>query len=303
MINTCVNIAGVELKNPVMTGSGTFGSGMEYGEFVDLNRLGAVVTKGVANVPWPGNPTPRVAEVYGGMLNAIGLQNPGIEVFCERDIPFLKQYDTKIIVNVCGKSVEDYLEVVDRLGDEPAVAMLEINVSCPNVKEGAIAFGQKADALFNITQEIKKHAKQPVIMKLSPNVTDITEMARAAEAAGADALSLINTITGMKIDIHRRKFAIANKTGGMSGPAIKPVAVRMVYQTAQAVKIPIIGMGGIATADDAIEFILAGASAISVGAMNFVNPYATVEIVEGIEKYMQQYGVENITDLIGAVHD
>ncbi len=302
-MNTQVTLAGVTFKNPVMTASGTFGSGMEYGEFVDLNKLGAVVTKGVANVPWPGNPTPRVAEVYGGMLNAIGLQNPGIDVFMDRDIPFLKQYDTKIIVNVCGKSVEDYLEVVDRLGDEAAVAMLEINVSCPNVKEGAIAFGQKADALFNITQEIKKHAKQPVIMKLSPNVTDITEMAKAAEAAGADALSLINTITGMKIDIHRRKFAIANKTGGMSGPAIKPVAVRMVYQTAQAVKIPIIGMGGIANAEDAIEFILAGASAVSVGAMNFVNPYTTVEIVEGIERYMQQYHVENITDLIGAVHE
>ncbi len=300
MINTCVNIAGVELKNPVMTGSGTFGSGMEYGEFVDLNRLGAVVTKGVANVPWPGNPTPRVAEVYGGMLNAIGLQNPGIEVFCERDIPFLKQYDTKIIVNVCGKSVEDYLEVVDRLGHED-IAMMEINVSCPNVKEGAIAFGQKADALYNITSEIKKHAKQPIIMKLSPNVTDITEMAKAAEAAGADAISLINTLTGMKIDIHKRKFALANKTGGMSGPAIKPVAVRMVYQAAHAVKIPVIGMGGIATAEDAIEFILAGATAVSVGAMNFVNPYTTVEVIEGIEKYMQTYGVTDIKDLIGAV--
>ena len=286
-----------------MTASGTFGSGMEYSEFVDLNRLGAVVTKGVANVPWPGNPTPRVAEVYGGMLNAIGLQNPGIDVFMERDIPFLKQYDTKVIVNVCGKSVEDYVEVVERLGDEKAVAMLEINVSCPNVKEGAIAFGQKADALYGITQEIKKHAKQPVIMKLSPNVTDITEMAKAAEAAGADALSLINTITGMKIDINRRKFAIANKTGGMSGPAIKPIAVRMVYQAAHAVKIPIIGMGGIANAEDAIEFILAGASAVSIGAMNFVNPYTTVEVVEGIEAYMKKYGVENITDLIGAVSE
>ncbi len=302
MINTCVNIAGVELKNPVMTGSGTFGSGMEYGEFVDLNRLGAVVTKGVANVPWPGNPTPRVAEVYGGMLNAIGLQNPGIEVFCERDIPFLKQYDTKIIVNVCGKSVEDYLEVVDRLGHED-IAMMEINVSCPNVKEGAIAFGQKADALYNITSEIKKHAKQPIIMKLSPNVTDIMEMAKAAEAAGADAISLINTLTGMKIDIHKRKFALANKTGGMSGPAIKPVAVRMVYQAAHAVKIPVIGMGGIATAEDAIEFILAGATAVSVGAMNFVNPYTTVEVIEGIEKYMQTYGVADIKDLIGAVNE
>ncbi len=300
-MNTQTTIAGVTFKNPVMTASGTFGSGMEYSEFVDLNSLGAVVTKGVANVPWEGNPTPRVAEVYGGMLNAIGLQNPGIDVFMERDIPFLKQYDTKIIVNVCGKSVEDYVEVVERLGEEEAVAMLEINVSCPNVKEGAIAFGQKADALFHITEEIKKHAKQPIIMKLSPNVTDITEMARAAEAAGADALSLINTITGMKIDIHKRKFALANKTGGMSGPAIKPVAVRMVYQTAQAVKIPIIGMGGIANAEDAIEFLLAGASAVSIGAMNFVNPYTTVEVVKGIEDYMKKYNVENLSDLIGAV--
>jgi len=300
-MNTQVTIAGVTFKNPVMTASGTFGSGMEYGEFVDLNKLGAVVTKGVANVPWPGNPTPRVAEVYGGMLNAIGLQNPGIEVFMERDIPFLKQYDTKIIVNVCGKSVEDYVEVVERLGGEPAVAMLEINVSCPNVKEGAIAFGQKTDALYNITSELKKHSKQPVIMKLSPNVTDIAEMAKAAEAAGADAISLINTITGMKIDIHKRKFALANKTGGMSGPAIKPIAVRMVYQAAHAVKIPVIGMGGIANAEDAIEFILAGASAVSVGAMNFVNPYATEEIVKGIEAYMEEYGVENLTDLIGIV--
>lgn len=302
-MNMQTTIAGVTFKNPVMTASGTFGSGMEYSEFVDLNQLGAVVTKGVASVPWSGNPTPRVAEVYGGMLNAIGLQNPGIDVFMERDIPFLKQYDTKIIVNVCGKTVEDYIDVVEKLGDESAVAMLEINVSCPNVKEGAIAFGQKADALYNITSELKKHAKQPIIMKLSPNVTDITEMARAAEAAGADALSLINTLTGMKIDIHRRKFAIANKTGGMSGPAIKPIAVRMVYQTAQAVNIPIIGMGGIANAEDAIEFILAGASAVSIGAMNFVNPYTTVEVVKGIEDYMKRYNVENLTDLIGALQE
>lgn len=300
-MNTQVTIAGVTFKNPVMTASGTFGSGMEYGEFVDLNKLGAVVTKGVANVPWPGNPTPRVAETHGGMLNAIGLQNPGIDVFIERDIPFLKQFDTKIIVNVCGKTVEDYLDVVERLSDQP-VDMLEINVSCPNVKEGAIAFGQKADALFNITEQIKKHAKQPVIMKLSPNVTDITEMAKAAEAAGADALSLINTITGMKIDIHKRSFVLANKTGGLSGPAIKPVAVRMVYQVAQAVQVPIIGMGGIATYEDAIEFMLAGATGVAVGAMNFVNPYATVEVAQGIEKYMEQYGVEDINTLIGAVH-
>ncbi len=299
-MNTEVKIAGITFKNPVMTASGTFGSGMEYSDFVDLNKLGAVVTKGVANVPWEGNPTPRVAEVYGGMLNAIGLQNPGIDVFMKRDIPFLENYDTNVIVNVCGKTVDDYLEVVERLSDAP-VSMLEINVSCPNVKEGAIAFGQKADSLYDITSRIKKKAKQPVIMKLSPNVTDITEMAKAAEAAGADALSMINTITGMKIDIHRKKFVLANKTGGMSGPAIKPVAVRMVYQTARAVKIPVIGMGGIASAEDAVEFLLAGASAVAVGAMNFANPYATVEVIEGIEKYMKQYGIENVTELIGAV--
>ncbi len=299
-LNTEVTIAGVTFKNPVMTASGTFGSGMEYGEFIDLNKLGAVVTKGVANVPWPGNPTPRIAETYGGMLNAIGLQNPGMEVFIERDLKFLKQFDTKVIVNVCGKSVEDYLEVVERLSDE-AVDMLEINVSCPNVKEGAIAFGQKADALYNITKEIRKKAKQPVIMKLSPNVTDITEMAKAAEAAGADALSMINTITGMKIDIHKRAFVLANKTGGMSGPAIKPVAVRMVYQAANAVNIPIIGMGGIANAEDAIEFLLAGATAVSIGAMNFINPCATIETIQGIEDYMLQYNIEDIKTLIGAV--
>lgn len=299
-MNTSVKIAGVEFKNPVMTGSGTFGSGMEYGEFVDLNKLGAVVTKGVANVPWPGNPTPRIAEVYGGMLNAIGLQNPGIDVFMERDIPFLQQYDTKVIVNVCGKSIADYVEVVEKLADKP-VDMLEINVSCPNVKEGAIAFGQKKEALEEITAEIKKHAKQPIIMKLSPNVTDIGEMAKAAEAAGADAISLINTLTGMKIDIHRRKFALANKTGGMSGPAIKPIAVRMVYQAAHAVNIPIIGMGGILSGEDAIEFMMAGATAVSVGAANFFDPYSMEKVIAGIEEYMTKYGVEDINELIGAV--
>lgn len=299
-MNTKVSIAGVEFKNPVMTASGTFGSGIEYSEFVDLNHLGAVITKGVANVPWVGNETPRIAETYGGMLNAIGLQNPGIDVFIERDLPFLMKYDTKIIVNVCGKTVEDYVEVVERLGEE-AVDMLEINVSCPNVKEGAIAFGQQAEALYNITKAIKAKAKQPIIMKLSPNVTDIAEMAKAAEAAGADALSLINTITGMKIDIHRRSFAIANKTGGLSGPAIKPIAVRMVYLAANAVKIPVIGMGGIANADDAVEFILAGAAAVAVGAMNFVNPYVTEEIAAGIEAYMRQYHIEDIAELTGAV--
>ena len=284
-MNMSVNIAGVEWKNPVTVASGTFGSGAEYSEFTDLNKLGAVTTKGVANVPWAGNPTPRVAEVYGGMLNAVGLQNPGIELFCKRDIPFLKQYDTKIIVNVCGHSTEEYVEVVKRLADEP-VDMLEINISCPNVKEGGIAFGQDPKAVEAITREMKKYAKQPIIMKLSPNVTDITEMARAAEAGGADAVSLINTITGMKIDVNRRKFVLANKTGGMSGPAIHPVAVRMVYQTAQAIKIPIIGMGGIMTAEDAIEMILAGATAISVGTANFVNPKTTMEIVDGIKSIM-----------------
>lgn len=300
MIKTAVNLAGVELKNPVMTASGTFGSGEEYSEFVDLNKLGAVVTKGVANVPWPGNPTPRIAETSSGMLNAIGLQNPGIDVFCERDIPFLKKYDTRIIVNVCGKTTEDYCEVVERLGNEP-VDLLEINVSCPNVKEGGIAFGQDPKALEAITKEVKKYAKQPVIMKLSPNVTDITEMAKAAEAGGADVLSLINTLTGMKIDINRRTFALANKTGGMSGPAVKPVAVRMVYQVDQAVKLPIIGMGGIATAEDALEFLMAGATAVSVGTANFFNPYATEEVVAGIEEFMRRQHVEDISELIGAV--
>lgn len=299
-MNTSVKIAGVEFKNPVTTASGTFGSGMEYSQFVDLSRLGAVTTKGVALTPWQGNPTIRVTEVYGGMLNAIGLQNPGIDVFCERDIPFLKKYNTKIIVNVCGKTVEEYVGVVEKLSEQP-VDMLEINVSCPNVKEGAIAFGQDAKALENITGEIKKVAKQPVIMKLSPNVTKIADMARAAEAAGADAISLINTITGMKIDINRKTFVLANKTGGMSGPAIKPVAVRMVYECAQAVKIPIIGMGGISCAEDAIEFILAGATMVAVGAANFTNPFATVEVIDGIEGYMKRQNVTDINELIGAV--
>ena len=295
-----VKIAGVELKNPVMTASGTFGSGIEYSEFIDLSRLGAVVTKGVAIAPWPGNPTPRVAETASGMLNAIGLQNPGVETFCSRDLPFLRQYDTKIIVNVCGRTTEDYCQVVERLSGEP-VDLLEINISCPNVKSGGIAFGQDPRAVEAITKEIKKIAKQPVIMKLSPNVTDITEIARAAEAGGADALSMINTLTGMKIDIHRRTFALANKTGGLSGPAIKPVAVRMVYQTAQAVNIPIIGMGGIVSGEDAVEFLLAGASAVSVGTANFTNPRAAMEILQGIEDYMVRYGIEKVADLIGAV--
>ena len=300
MISTKVSIAGVELKNPVVTASGTFGSGEEFSEFYDLGELGAVVTKGVANVPWPGNPVPRIAETASGMLNAIGLQNPGIDVMCERDLPFLTGYDTKVIVNVCGRTEEDYCEVVRRLADEK-VDLLEINVSCPNVKEGGIAFGQNPKALQQITEKVKSVAKQPVIMKLSPNVTDITEMARAAEAGGADAGSLINTLTGMKIDIHRRTFALANRTGGLSGPAIKPVAVRMVYQVAHAVSIPIIGMGGIASAEDAVEFMMAGASAVAVGTANFADPYAALKIVRGIEDFMKEENIEDIRSIIGAV--
>ena len=299
-MNTSVKLAGVTLKNPILTASGTFGSGQEYAQFVDLNKLGGVVTKGVANVPWEGNPTPRVAEVYGGMLNAIGLQNPGIDVFVERDIPFLTKYDTKIVVNVCGRSEADYVEVVERLADQP-VDLLEINISCPNVKEGGIAFGQDPKAAAAITKAVKAVAKQPVVMKLSPNVTDIAYMAQAVEAAGADAVSLINTLTGMKIDVKKRQFALANKTGGMSGPAIHPIAVRMVYQVAQAVKIPIIGMGGVMSAEDALELMLAGATAVSVGTANFTNPHITEEIVEGIKDYMAEQDVDDITELIGTV--
>lgn len=299
-LNMKVNIAGVEFKNPVTVASGTFGSGEEYGEFVDLNNLGAVTTKGVASTPWEGNDTPRVAETYGGMLNAVGLQNPGVDVFAKRDIPFLRQFDTKIIVNVCGHTEEEYLDCVKRLADED-VDMLEINISCPNVKEGGIAFGTDPKAVEEITRKVKEVAKQPVIMKLSPNVTDIVEMAKAAERGGADALSLINTITGMKIDIEKQDFVLANKTGGLSGPAIHPVAVRMVYQVANAVDLPIIGMGGIQNADDAIEMILAGATMVSVGTANFYNPNATMEVVKGIEDYMIKHNISDIKDLVGKV--
>jgi len=299
-MNTTINLAGVSLKNPVMTASGTFGSGKEYAEFIDLNKMGAVVTKGVASVAWTGNPVPRIAETHGGMMNAIGLQNPGVEVFCQRDIPFLKQYDTKIIVNVVGKTIEDYCAVVERLSGEP-VDLLEINISCPNVKEGGVAFGQDVKTVEKITKELKQLAKQPIIVKLSPNVTDIAEIAKAAEAGGADVLSLINTLTGMKIDIHKRAFALANKTGGVSGPAIKPIAVRMVYEVANAVSLPIIGMGGISSPEDAIEFILAGATGVAVGTANFVNPYTVTEVIEGIEGYMKRYGVSDINELIAVV--
>ncbi|MDE6971392.1 MAG: dihydroorotate dehydrogenase [Eubacterium sp.] len=301
-MNTKVNIAGITFKNPILTASGTFGSGQEYAQFVDLNRLGGVITKGVANVPWEGNPTPRVAEVYGGMLNAIGLQNPGVDVLIKRDLPFLSQYDTRVIVNVCGRSVYDYLEVVERLNDQP-VHMLEINISCPNVKEGGIAFGQAPNMAAHITQEIRKKSTHPIVVKLSPNVTNIAEMAKAVEAAGADAVSLINTLTGMKIDVKSRRFALANKTGGLSGPAVHPIAVRMVYEAAHAVDIPIIGMGGVMNAEDALELILAGATAVAVGTANFANPTATVDIINDIRQFMVTEGVQDINDLVGAVHE
>jgi len=297
--STEVNLCGVTLKNPIMTASGTFGSGMEYAEFVPLDRLGAVVTKGVSLVPWEGNPTPRIAEVYGGMLNAIGLQNPGIDVFVERDLSFLKQQKVPIVVNVCGHTEEEYLGVVERLAEED-VDLLEINISCPNVKEGGIAFGTDPAQVEYITAAIKKKAKQPVIMKLSPNVTSITEIAKAAEAGGADGLSLINTITGMKIDVYRKQCILANKTGGMSGPAVHPVAVRMVYEVSHATSLPIVGMGGVTTAEDALELMLAGATAVSVGTANFLDPKATEHIYEGICSYMQETGTKDIKELIGA---
>lgn len=299
-MNTKINIAGVIWDNPITTASGTFGSGLEYSDFVDLNKLGAVTTKGVSSIPWEGNATPRIAETSSGMLNAIGLQNPGVDIFIKRDLKFLKQYNTKIIVNVCGKTTKDYLEVVERLSDTE-VDMLEINISCPNVKEGGIAFGQSCESVEAITREIKKISKQPIIMKLSPNVTDITEMARAAEAGGADALSLINTLTGMKIDINRRQFALANKTGGLSGPAVKPIAVRMVYQVARATKLPIIGMGGIMNSEDAIEFLMAGATGIAVGTANFINPNATIEIIDGVKEFMKENKINDINEIIGCI--
>ncbi len=301
-MNTKVNIAGITFKNPILTASGTFGSGEEYAQFIDLNCLGGVITKGVANVPWEGNPTPRVAEVYGGMLNAVGLQNPGVDVLMKRDLPFLKKFDTRILVNVCGRSVYDYLEVVERLNDQP-VSMLEINISCPNVKEGGIAFGQAPNMAAHITKEIRKKSTHPIIIKLSPNVTDIGEMAKAVEAAGADGISLINTLLGMKIDVKSRRFSLANRTGGLSGPAVHPVAVRMVYEAAHAVDIPIIGMGGVMNAEDALEMMLAGATAVAVGTANFANPTVTVDIINDIRQFMVAEGVQDINEMIGAVEE
>jgi dihydroorotate dehydrogenase (NAD+) catalytic subunit len=302
-MNTTVEIAGIQFQNPIMSASGTFASGLEYADFVDLNTVGAIVTKGVSNVAWEGNATPRIIETSSGMLNAVGLQNPGVDVFIQRDLPKLQQYDTHVIVNVCGKTTADYIETVEKLSQEDGVSMLEINVSCPNVKEGAIAFGQNANALYTITEQVKKHAQKPIIMKLTPNVTDITEMARAAQAAGADAVSLINTLTGMKIDVHRRRFALANKTGGLSGPAIHPIAVRMVYQTAQAVTIPIIGMGGVMSAEDAVELMMAGATAVSVGTANFADPAVMGKIIHGLHEYMSRYEIEDVKNLIKAAHN
>jgi dihydroorotate dehydrogenase (NAD+) catalytic subunit len=299
-INTKVNICGVEFKNPVMTASGTFGSGKEFSEFVDLNKLGGVVVKGVAAEPWKGNNAPRIAEVYGGMLNSVGLQNPGVDYFINEDIPFLRQYDTNIIVNVCGHSIDEYVNVVKRLKGAD-VDMLELNISCPNVSEGGMAFGTDCNMIEKVVSAVKKEADKPLIVKLSPNVTDITETARAAVAGGADALSLINTITGMKIDIYRKKPVLDRKVGGMSGPAVKPVAVRMVYQVCKAVDVPVIGLGGISTYEDAIEFIMAGATGIAVGTANFFNPYATVEIAEGIEKFMLEQGIKDLSEIRGII--
>ncbi len=299
-MNLSVNIAGVEFKNPVTTASGTFGSGKEFEDYIDLSRLGGVIVKGVANKEWLGNPAPRIAETYGGMLNAVGLQNPGVETFIREDIPFLRKYNTNIIVNVVGRTISDYCEVAERLQTED-VDMLELNISCPNVKEGGVAFGINPQMAEEITRQVKKVAKQPLIVKLSPNVTDITEIARAVEAGGADAISLINTLIGMRIDINKRKPIIANKYAGLSGPAIKPVALRMVHQVSKAVKLPLIGLGGIMTGEDAIEFIMAGATGISVGTANLLNPKATIDILEGIEMFMKEKKISDIKEIIGII--
>lgn len=299
-MNTKVNICGVQLKNPIMTASGTFGSGREFSEFVDLNRLGAVVVKGVADKPWNGNPAPRIAEVYGGMLNSVGLQNPGVDYFIENDIPFLRQFDTKIIVNVCGHAIDEYVNVVKKLQGQD-VDLLELNISCPNVSEGGMAFGTDPIMVEKVVNEVKKVADKPLIVKLSPNVTSITDIAKAAVSGGADALSLINTLNGMKIDIYRRQPVLFRKTGGMSGPAVKPVAVRMVYEVCKAVDVPVIGMGGISNAEDAIEFIMAGATGVSIGTANFINPRATVDTVEGIEEYMRKYNVNDLSEIRGII--
>ncbi|MDF2595089.1 MAG: dihydroorotate dehydrogenase family protein, partial [Clostridia bacterium] len=294
-IDLSVTIAGVVLNNPITTASGTF-SAQDSGAFYDLNELGAMITKGVASSPWEGNPTPRIAETYGGMLNAVGLQNPGIDYFIAKELPYLRQFDTKIIVNVAGRSIEEYCEVAEKL-NETEVDMLEINISCPNVKKGGIGFGTQGEMAAKVTQEVRKVTQKPIIIKLTPNVTDITEIAKAVEAEGADAVSLINTLLGMKIDVHKRKPVLANKMGGFSGPAIKPVAVRMVYQVRKAVRIPIIGLGGIMTGEDVVEFIMAGADAVSVGTAAFANPTAPVEIKKELLAYMEKYNFKTLREI------
>lgn len=300
--NLRVKLGGVTLKNPIMPASGTFGSGKEYEEYLDLNQLGMVVTKGVADVPWKGNATPRVAETYGGMLNSVGLQNPGIQHFIQEDIPFLETYDTKTMVNIAGRSIEEYVRVVTALKNQP-VDLLELNISCPNIKEGGVAFGTDVDMAYKVTKQVKAAAGQPLIVKLSPNVTDVVAVAKACEAAGADGISLINTLLGMKMDIKSRRPLLANTFGGLSGPAIKPVALRMVYQVAKEINIPIIGIGGISTWEDALEFILAGASAVQVGTANFRNPRVMIEIIEGLENYLSEENIDGIEELIGAGHE
>jgi dihydroorotate dehydrogenase (NAD+) catalytic subunit len=297
-----IDFAGIKLKNPVLTASGTFGYGEEFAEFVDLNKLGGVIVKGVSLNPIKGNPVPRIWETPSGMLNAIGLENPGVDVFINRKLPYLSQFDTAVIVNIFGYSLEEYVGVTERLDDVPGVSGLEVNISCPNVKAGGIMFGTNIKAAFELLSAVRKATRLPVIAKLSPNVTDITEFARAARDAGCDGLSLINTLLGMAIDVRCRKPRLANCTGGLSGPAIRPVAVRMVWQTANAVPLPIIGMGGIVTGEDALEFILAGASAVAVGTANFIDPRATLNVIEGIEKFLREQGINDIKDLIGAVN-
>jgi len=300
MSELTVNLGGLIMKNPVTTASGTFGFGPEYAPYVDLNRLGAIVVKGTTLEPRKGNPTPRMVETPAGMLNSIGLQNPGVDYFIEKSLPYLKEYDTPVIVNIAGNSLEDYAEVTRRLNGAKGVAAIEVNISCPNVKQGGMVFGTSCAMASEVVETVKKNTHLPVIAKLSPNVTDIVEIARGVRDAGADALALINTLLGMKLDIRSRKPVLANIMGGLSGPAIRPVAVRVVWQVAQAVNLPILGMGGIMTAEDAIEFILAGATAVAVGTANFVNPRATMDILAGIESYMEKYGVADVNELIGA---
>ena len=299
-MNTKINFAGIEMKNPVTVASGTFGYGREFSDFFDLSKLGGIITKGTSLKPKAGNKPPRVCETASGMLNSIGLQNPGVEYFAQNDLPFLKKFDTAIIVNVCGSSIDEYVELCKILNSLD-IDGVELNLSCPNVKAGCMAFGNTYEGVKEVTSKVRKVLDKPLIVKLTPNVTDISSIAKAVEDAGADGVSLINTLLGMKIDINNRKPVLANNTGGLSGPAIKPIAVRMVYQVAKVVNIPILGMGGIVSGEDAIEFILAGATAISIGAGNFINPYTSIETIQGIEKYMQKYDIKNIDEIIGKV--